>query len=326
MNKVIFGDCRESIRKLASKGIQVRMCVTSPPYFGLRDYSIDGQIGQEKTPEQYVSNLVEIFRGIKNILADDGTFWLNLGDSYWGSWGNFGNRPELDNKTLNQREKKTDYINRKGFDDYRDRPPSSYKHPVLKNKDLIGIPWRVAFALQADGWFLRQDIIWHKPNPMPSSIKDRCTTAHEYLFLFSKSKKYYFDYKALQEPATNAGKVVQLGEKSFSKGQANGAGVKPSGNGCKDTVPNFRNKRSVWTIPTKGYKGAHCAAYPPNLIIPCILAGSRKGDIVFDPFMGSGTTAQVAVELGRQYLGCELNPEYEKLINARLEAVEPAKV
>ena len=179
----------------------------------------------------------------------------------------------------------------------------------------------LAFALRADGWYLRQDIIWHKPNPMPESVRDRCTKAHEYIFLLSKSDKYYFDTEAMKEPATNAGKRVSLGDKSFSKGQAKGVGVEPSGNGLKDfyDVPETRNRRSVWTVTTKPYKGAHFATFPPDLIEPCILAGSRPNDIVLDPFMGSGTTAQVANQFGRQYLGCELNPDYEQLQRERLK-------
>lgn len=325
MNKIEIGDCRRIMNDWIFDGVKVQMCVTSPPYFGLRDYGVDGQVGREKTPEEYVSGLVEIFSSVRDLLSDDGTLWLNLGDSYWGSWGNAGSRPELDDKTLNQREKKTDYIARKGWDENRERPPSSYKHPTLKNKDLIGIPWRVAFALQADGWYLRSDIIWHKPNPMPTSVKDRCTTSHEYIFLFAKSSKYYYNSEAIQEPSVNAGKVVSLGEKSFAKGQAKGAGIEPSGNGLKDTyeVKEFRNRRSVWTITTKPFKGAHSAVFPMDLIEPCILAGSRPGDVVLDPFMGSGTTAEVALRHGRQYLGCELNPAYKELQDKRIASVTP---
>lgn len=312
-NKTEFGDCRESMRRWAADGIKVQTCVTSPPYFGLRDYGVAGQIGLEKTPEQYVAEMVETFRAVRDVLADDGTLWLNLGDSYWGSWGNAGSRPELDGKTLNQRDKKVDYLPRGGYADFRQRPPSSYKHDSLKNKDLIGIPWRVAFALQSDGWYLRQDIIWAKPNPMPESVRDRCTKAHEYIFMLSKSSRYYFDSKAISELSNpkhfRNSAVSRRGNKNPDTGFANGR-----------KWPT-RNRRSVWTVTTKPFKGAHFATFPPDLIEPCILAGSRPGDIVLDPFMGSGTTAGVALKHGRQYLGCELNPEYGLLHEARIKKI-----
>lgn len=272
MNKIEFGDCRETMRKWAKEGVKAHTCVTSPPYYGLRDYGHDGQIGLEETPEEYIKSMVEVFRCVRDVLTDDGTLWMNIGDSYG------------------------------------------------KGKQLLGVPWHLAFALKSDGWILRQDIIWHKPNPMPESVRDRCTKAHEYIFLLSKSERYFFDSEAMKEPATHAGKRVSLGEKSFSKGQAKGAGIAASGNGLADfyDVPATRNRRSVWTVATRPYKGAHFATFPPALIEPCILAGSRTGDIVLDPFMGSGTTAQVALQHGRQYLGCELNPEYAPLQAKRL--------
>jgi DNA modification methylase len=275
--RLLHGDCREVLRTLPAAS--VHCVVTSPPYFGLRDYGVSGQIGLEETPDAYVAQLVDVFREARRVLQPDGTLWLNLGDSYAGSWG-----------------------------------------AGLKSKDLIGIPWRVAFALQADGWYLRQDIIWHKPNPMPESVTDRCTKAHEYVFMLSRSERYYFDADAMQEPATNAGKRVTLGAKSFAKGQAAGAGVAPSGNGLADhyDVPATRNKRSVWTVPTRPYKGAHFATFPPDLIVPCVRAGCPLGGTVLDPFNGSGTTGAVALTHGRNYIGCELNPEYIALSEQRI--------
>jgi DNA modification methylase len=311
MNKIEFGDCRETMRRWAADGVKVQTCVTSPPYFGLRDYGHEGQIGLEQTPDEYTAAMVEVFRCVRDVLADDGTLWLNLGDSYGQNWRGGGV------STASQKQ-----ISNRGTPAFMATEKPSY--PGVKPKDLIGIPWRVAFALQADGWYLRQDIIWHKPNPMPESVRDRCTKAHEYIFLMSKSERYFFDSEAMKEPATHAGKRVTLGEKSFSKGQANGAGVAASGNGLADfyDVPATRNRRSVWTVATKPYRGAHFATFSPDLIEPCILAGSRPDDIVLDPFMGSGTTAQVAIQHGRQYLGCELNPEYKALQDVRIANME----
>jgi DNA modification methylase len=266
----------------------------------------------EQTPEEYITAMVEVFRCVKDVLADDGTLWVNIGDSY------AANRGYQVPSTL---------MNGDGTNKAQAAAGQGMKAADfgLKPKDLIGIPWMLAFALRADGWYLRQDIIWHKPNPMPESVRDRCTKAHEYIFLLSKSDKYFFDSEAMKEPAINAGKRVTLGEKSFSKGQAAGAGIAASGNGTADfyDVPETRNKRSVWTVATKPYKGAHFATFPPALIEPCILAGSRPGDIVVDCFMGSGTTAAVSLQHGRQYLGCELNPEYGPLQDERIESATP---
>jgi DNA modification methylase len=309
MNKIEFGDCRETMRKWSAEGVKVQTCVTSPPYFGLRDYGHEGQIGLEQTPEEYIAAMVEVFRCVWDVLADDGTLWLNIGDSYY-----------------NYRPGKGQSLSKQSFaNNDQDLPQTcarrGNKLEGLKEKDLIGIPWMLAFALRADGWYLRQDIIWHKPNPMPESVKDRCTKAHEYIFLLSKSDRYFFNNEAMKEPAANAGKRVSLGAKSMSRGQATGANVASSGNGLAEfyDVPETRNRRSVWTVTTKPYKGAHFATFPTDLIEPCILAGSCEGDIVLDPFMGSGTTAQVAVENNRRYLGCELNLEYEKLQADRLK-------
>jgi DNA modification methylase len=295
MNKIEFGDCRETMRRWASEGIKVQTCVTSPPYYGLRDYGHDGQIGLEETPEQYIEAMVEVFSCVKNILADDGTLWLNIGDSY------AGNNSQASNN------------GRAGFGNARERVVNRTGEG-LKTKDLIGIPWMLAFALRADGWYLRQDIIWNKPNPMPESVTDRCTKAHEYIFLMSKSPKYYYDFEAIKEEG-----VIAAGTLA-----AKGSAERQNQKGVNARPPEYkeydgqRNKRSVWTVTTKPYEGAHFAVFPTDLIEPCILAGAPVGGVVLDPFMGSGTTAQVAQSLGRQYLGCELNPEYAPLQKKRL--------
>jgi DNA modification methylase len=319
MNRIEFGDCRETMRRWALEGVKAQTCVTSPPYYGLRDYGHDGQIGLEETPSAYIEAMVEVFKCVWDVLEDDGTLWLNIGDSY---------SSHKDCKSIPQSlAKGTAKENAHAIDIGKSRVRDSkmLKSQGLKNKDLIGIPWMLAFALRADGWYLRQDIIWHKPNPMPESVRDRCTKAHEYIFLLSKSDKYFFDSEAMQEPALNAGKKISLGEKSFSKGQAVGANVAASGNGLAEfyDVKETRNRRSVWSVTTKPYKGAHFATFPPDLIEPCILAGSRPNDIVLDPFMGSGTTAQVALQYGRQYLGCELNEDYKDLQDQRIANVTP---
>jgi DNA modification methylase len=309
MNLIEFGDCRETMRRWAADGVKSQMCVTSPPYFGLRDYGHEGQIGLEQTPEEYIAAMVEVFRCVRDVLADDGTLWLNIGDSYAGYHGN----------------KNASYdaapSNKGGY--FENQRKTLVNHNGIKNKDLIGIPWMLAFALRADGWYLRQDIIWHKPNPMPESVTDRCTKAHEYIFLLSKSERYYFDSEAMQEPALGAGS-----KKTEGRGPGNW-GVKEIGlpgertnHGRSSGMANgreTRNRRSVWSVATKPYEGAHFATYPEELIEPCIMAGSRVGDIVLDPFMGSGTTAQVAQNLGRQYIGCELNPAYKALQDKRTQ-------
>lgn len=313
MNKVFFGDCRKSIQQMISNGIKAQMCVTSPPYYGLRDYGHINQIGLEQTPEEYIKAIVAVFRLIKELLKDDGVIWVNIGDSYAGSGK--GSNPDgtPHQSTLKGKQgTNTGSITGKHF------AQKAYKIG-LKPKDLIGIPWMLAFALRADGWYLRQDIIWSKPNPMPESVKDRCTKAHEYIFLLSKSGKYYFDNTSIQEK-TVYGKDLGL---LRSKKAINGANAKKIING-RTNEPNarniewYRNKRSVWTVNTKPYSGAHFAVFPKELIEPCILAGSRVGDTVIDPFFGSGTTGQVCQELGRQWIGCELNEGYKKLQEERL--------
>jgi DNA modification methylase len=296
MNKIEFGDCRETMRKWASQGVKAQTCVTSPPYFGLRDYGHDGQIGLEETPEEYIKAMVEVFRCVWDVLEDDGTLWLNIGDSYAGNNSRASNNGRAG--FGNEREK---VVNRTG--------------EGLKTKDLIGIPWMLAFALRADGWFLRQDIIWHKPNPMPESVQDRCTKAHEYIFLMSKSQKYYYDHEAIKEPLKGEpetrDKNAEGYQADYSKGDRFSKGERVFG------ADGMANKRSVWSVPVKPYTGAHFAVFPSELIEPCILAGAPVGGIVLDPFMGSGTTAQVSQDLGRQYIGCELNPAYEKLQKKR---------
>ena len=278
----------------------------------LQKYFEPAEIGLEQTPEEYIAAMVEVFRCVRDVLADDGTLWLNIGDSYASTAPGTRNAPQTKGSKTNPEQ----------WGNFR----PDLRNQGIKPKDLIGIPWMLAFALRADGWYLRQDIIWSKPTPMPESVRDRCTPAHEYIFLLSKSGRYFFDSEAMKETATHAGKRVSLGEKSFSKGQAKGAGIRASVNGLADyyDVPPTRNRRSVWTVATRPYKGAHFATFPPALIEPCILAGSRPGDIVLDPFTGSGTTASVALQHGRQYLGCELNPAYQPLQDARIaDAVGP---
>jgi len=347
MNKVYWGDCRDSMRQMAREGIKVQTCITSPPYFGLRDYGTgkwiggdescshkrdtkysdktitghankeltvgdaiyktvcpkcgaireDQQLGLEETPKEFVEAMVEVFACVWDILEDDGTLWLNIGDSYSGSGkgvaGNLG--------------KKHDERNMEG------------KHSKIipegtKAKDLIGIPWRLAFALQDFGWYLRQDIIWHKPNPMPESVKDRCTKAHEYIFLLTKKPTYYFDHDAIRENvAVQNDKTRNCAVQHDERG--NGAVQQK----FEKKIEEKRNKRDVWTVATKPYAGSHFAVFPTELVEPMVLAGSKVGDIVFDPFFGSGTTGAVAQKLGRQYIGCELNPAYEDLQNERLQ-------
>ena len=288
------------MRRWAADGVRAQTCVTSPPYFGLRDYGVDGQLGLEQTPEQYVAAMVEVFRCVRDVLADDGTLWLNIGDSYAGQRGSQPGRVSGSGATV------------KGQGIGAGVPNG------IKPKDLIGIPWMLAFALRADGWYLRQDIIWNKPNPMPESVRDRCTKAHEYVFLLSKSERYMFDAQAIAEPVA-ASTVERLAQPTLAQ-QVGSNRVPGKTNGNMKAVGNTetRNRRSVWTVATRPYKGAHFATFPPALVEPCILAGSRPGDIVLDPFMGSGTTAQVALQHGRRYLGCELNPDYAPLSRERI--------
>jgi DNA modification methylase len=321
MNRVFVGDCRVVMRDLIAQGVRAQMCVTSPPYYGLRDYGCDGQLGLEATPDAYINNLVEVFRGVRDVLADDGVLWLNIGDSYAMS-------------TKGSSGKGAKQISNAGtlLTDRSSKIPAG-----LKAKDLIGIPWMLAFALRADGWYLRQDIIWAKPNPMPESVTDRCTKSHEYLFMLAKRERYYYDADAIKEPGTYAGPNGQQhspygqGFSRRSKAEEQARQDKQRGHGRRHAGFNdrwdalskaeqsdlMRNKRSVWTVSPQPYSEAHFATFPPALIAPCVLAGSRAGDIVFDPFFGSGTTGEVAERLGRQWLGIELNPAYVPLQQRR---------
>ena len=382
VNQIICGDCLDVMKDWPDK--LVDCCVTSPPYWGLRDYGVDGQLGLEKTPEEYVEKMVEIFQEVKRVLRPDGTLWLNMGDSYAGSGQGYG-----DTKTTNKGHTGSRQRLKPSFRRDREKVPVGSPCPVnLKPKDLCGMPWRLAFALQADGWYLRQDIIWHKPNPMPESVTDRCTKAHEYIFLLSKNPRYYYDADAIKEESINDSqdysKTHKLGNKRNPTEKV--AGFRPRE---KPAIYPTRNKRSVWTVTTKPYSEAHFATFPPDLIKPCILAGcpewickkcgkarvriwkevnsypdnptykprgNNRGDsfvknamtpagetqghpnhhyenkttgwtdcgcnagfrpgVVLDPFMGSGTTAMVAYENRRNYVGVELNPEYIKLNRA----------
>lgn len=325
-----IGDCLETLRTLPDQSVQC--CVTSPPYFGLRDYGHDGQIGLEPTPDDFTAKLVEVFREVHRVLRDDGTLWLNLGDSYAGYHGN----------------KNAAYdaapSNKGGY--FENQRASIVGLGGLKQKDLIGIPWRVAFALQADGWYLRQDIIWSKPNPMPESVRDRCTKAHEYLFLLSKSPRYYYDAEAVSEEVADS-TVERLTQPKLDD-QAGSIRVPGKTNGAMKAVGRAytfnrktgqpsqhrqdreeieyrgrRNKRSVWTVPTMPFREAHFATFPEALIEPCILAGSCPGDTILDPFGGAGTTGVVAQRLGRQYILCELNPEYAEIAERRIRNTQP---
>lgn len=312
MNKIEFGDCRETMRRWKEQGIKAQTCVTSPPYFGLRDYGHEGQIGLEETPEEYIEAMVEVFRCVWDVLEDDGTLWLNIGDSYVHSQPG-RNR----NGTGGQIVRGEMYCTKNN--EGASNVGKKLLEVGLKNKDLIGIPWMLAFALRADGWYLRQDIIWHKPNPMPESVQDRCTKAHEYIFLMSKSQKYYYDADAIKDDSINTAEEQEAKRNKIEhKGQRDNGDMRHTTSGFTKTgIYEKRNKRSVWTVTTKPYAGAHFAVFPSDLIEPCILAGAPAGGIVLDPFMGSGTTAQVAQHLGRQYIGCELNPAYMELQNIR---------
>ena len=301
-----LGDCREILQTLPEQS--VHCCVTSPPYFGLRDYGMAEQIGLEPTPEQFVAELVSVFREVRRVLRDDGTLWLNLGDSYAVNGGGRA------------------YGASDGAVGRADAPGSPRRAPDgLKPKDLIGIPWRVAFALQADGWYLRQDIIWHKPNPMPESVTDRCTKAHEYIFLLSKSARYYYDAEAVSEHAVcdrKPGRRITDTRETHGTGGGNAGINSLLARYHEGDAPKSRNRRSVWTVTTKPYKGAHFATFPPALVEPCILAGCPVGGTVLDPFSGSATTGQVALANARSYVGCELNPDYHELAQQRLDGAQ----
>lgn len=328
LDRIYPGDCIQTMRTWPDAFVNT--VVTSPPYWGLRDYGVEGQIGLEASPADFLNKIVEVFREVKRVLRDDGTLWLNLGDSYCSNMT--GSRPQ---GGFHNRGVSVEPVCRS----------NAYRGPGLKSKDLVGIPWRVAFALQADGWYLRQDIIWAKPNPMPESVSDRCTKSHEYIFLLAKSERYYFDQESIVEPASlnTHARMAQNIEKQIGSDRANG-GAKTNGrmkavargkalesefgvknnksfaeSVCLRTIN--RNKRSVWTVTTQPFKEAHFATFPPKLIEPCILAGAPTGGgIVLDPFMGAGTTALVAARLNRRFVGCELNPKYIEIAERRIAA------
>jgi DNA modification methylase len=299
-NEIINSDVIDALKGLPDNSIDC--CVTSPPYFGLRDYGVEGQIGLEKTPEEYIAKLTEVFRHVRRILKPEGTLWLNIGDSYNGYKGN------------SKREYcGSDYA---GFRNQPTRPANfGLECKGLKEKDLIGITWLLAFALRSEGWYLRQDIIWHKPSVMPESVKDRCTKSHEYIFLLSKSKRYYFDCRSIAEPASTFDNIVR--DRKTTK-LNNTPGRTPM-KGLLRNNYTTKNKRSVWTISAKPFKGAHFAVFPEQLVEPCIKAGCPEDGIVLDPFMGSGTTAVVARKLGRNFIGTELNPRFVELAKERLK-------
>jgi DNA modification methylase len=302
--RVIHGDVLESLRAMEAGSVQT--CVTSPPYWGLRDYGHPGQIGLEKSPAEYVAKMVEVFGEVRRVLKDDGTLWLNLGDSYWG--GGRGGNPE-ESRHRKQATNAGSLI---------DPPNWAQMDCGIKPKDLVGIPWRVALALQADTWYLRQDIIWHKPNPMPESVTDRCTKAHEYIFLLAKSERYHFDAEAIAEQTTDTehrtvGKIRPTAEGGTGFEIRGGLPNQPGGRETK-------NRRSVWTVSPAQFSEAHFATFPPKLIEPCILAGAPEGGTVLDPFNGSGTTGLVCIKHQRRYVGIELNPEYVAMSERRLSA------
>jgi DNA modification methylase len=305
---VLEGDCLARMATLDAGS--VRCCVTSPPYWGLRDYGIDGQIGLEETPAEYVAKMVAVFAEVRRVLADDGTCWVNLGDSY--ASGGMGRR---DDDTMPTPKGGHGIGATPGY--YRPRPLVD----GLKPKDLCGIPWRVAFALQADGWYLRSDIIWAKPNPMPESVTDRPTKAHEYVFLLSKAERYFYDADAIREPAVY-GEILPTfrgsGRYTNNRSFDNSDGTKANTAGMERPTVTHRNRRTVWTIPTAPYAEAHFATYPPALVEPCILAGSARGDVVLDPFCGSGTTGMVALRHGRGFVGVELSPKYAAMARSRI--------
>ena len=296
---LISGDCRTALQSLPAKSI--RTCVTSPPYWGLRDYGVDTQIGAEDSPDDYVASMVEVFREVRRVLADDGTVWLNIGDTYASM---------RDSKAVPDSLRKGN--GGTAVPKAANRNPANLKAANIKHKDLIGIPWRLAFALQQDGWYIRQDIIWSKPNPMPESVRDRCTKSHEYVFLLTKRDKYFYDNEAIKEPARDWG----TRDRTNGKYHNAGTGLTPHTGLTKSYEK--KNKRSVWVITTKPFKGAHFAVMPEDLAVPCILAGSEIGDTVLDPFAGSGTTGVVALRHGRKFIGVELNPEYIKLAEKRI--------
>lgn len=311
---LLQGHCLEVLRTLPAESVQT--CVTSPPYFGLRDYGCDGQIGLESTPDAFVASLVDVFAEVHRVLKSDGTLWLNLGDSYAAQRGGTSMPAETLAGGIGG---KGDKAAHRGHDGAAGHAHRNATNIGLKHKDLIGIPWRVAFALQQYGWYLRQDIIWHKPNPMPESVTDRCTKAHEYIFLLSKSDRYYYDYESIKEESKSKSLGIRFGGNKYGDNDDPKYATR-SGNVSKEY--SKANKRSVWTVCTKPFKGAHFAVYPAELIRPCILAGSRPGDTVLDPFNGSGTTGFVSMEERRKYIGIDINNDYLAIAEARIKSAQ----
>jgi len=311
---LLQGHCLEVLRTLPTESVQT--CITSPPYFGLRDYGCDGQIGLESTPDSFVASLVDVFAEVHRVLKKDGTLWLNLGDSYAAQRGGTSMPAETLAGGVGGKGDKSAHRGHDGASGHAHRNASNIG---LKHKDLIGIPWRVAFALQSYGWYLRQDIIWHKPNPMPESVTDRCTKAHEYIFLLSKSDRYFYDNESIKEESKSQSKGIRFGGNKYGDNPDIKYATR-SGNVSKEYL--MSNKRSVWTVNTKPYKGAHFAVYPTELIRPCVLAGSRAGDVVLDPFNGSGTTGFVSIEERRKYIGIDINPEYLAIAEARIKSAQ----
>ena len=311
---IINADVIDGLAQLDDGSVQT--CVTSPPYWGLRDYGVEGQIGLEKTPEEYVERMVRVLREVRRVLKDDGTLWLNLGDSY-ASFRDSMCVPQT--ISGEQRSMPTFGASNRGA--------AAFASSAIKHKDIVGIPWRVAFALQADGWYLRQDIIWHKPNPMPESVRDRCTKAHEYIFLLSKQARYYYDQDACREKTGNEISEEEYakldGQRHFHEHDLTQGMMQYNPEFKSATQPLGRNKRSVWTVPTQSYSEAHFATFPPKLIEPCILAGCPEGGTVLDPFCGSGTTGMVALRHVRQFVGIELNAEYVDMAHRRIQGDMP---
>ena len=309
---IIVGDAVEALRKIKSESVDC--CVTSPPYYNLRDYGIEGQIGLETTPEEYISKLVDVFREVRRILKNDGTLWLNIGDSYAGS-----GKGKKDTHTTNKGNKGSK--NNSALQ-------GNFRSADIKPKDLIGIPWLLAFSLRADGWYLRQDIIWQKPNCMPESVRDRCTRSHEYIFLLSKSRKYYYDSEAIMEKAVTSDRSYPRGSKGTPTPNMGRRKQDDFGNRrytgfneryFSNASPLKRNKRDVWNVSTCGYKGAHFATFPLKLIEPCVLAGCKEGGMVLDPFCGSGTVGEAAKLHKRNFIGIELNPQYADIAKERIK-------
>ena len=299
ISRLLLGDALEQLRTLPSESVHT--CVTSPPYYNLRDYGIAGQIGNETSVEEYLQKLVRVFRVVRRVLREDGPRWVNMGDSY---------------ATRSGKQPPTNTRNSYGHTEKR--TPQGYKY-----KDLIGVPWQLAFALREDGWYLRQDIVWYKTNAMPESVKDRCTKSHEYIFLLSKSERYYFNAAAIREPVTSIkgnartfrGGGTYVGGQSYS----NSACVERKSHGNCENQAGYRNKRDVWPVSTTGFRGAHFAVFPEKLIEPCVVAGCPESGIVLDPFMGSGTTGVVAKRLGREFIGIDLNSEYVEISANRIK-------